>query len=217
MAPSDPLVLIADDNAPLRKLGRCLLEKGGYTVETAQDGIETLDRIKQGGITLVLLDIWISDKTGLDVLDNLRGVKAPPRVIVLTSDTTSAPCSGRFTDEPTRTSTSPSNQTLCYPLLRVHCLYPPDCRSKSFPPSLTGSNWVKPRQSAPPLGGPVSSHIWSLMLDSYAAQIIESDLGRGLRCPFRRHRNGHSTDRCHPTQPDQSHPVGRGIPRFDNA
>ncbi|MEE2754369.1 MAG: response regulator [Candidatus Latescibacterota bacterium] len=90
MAPSDPLVLIADDNAPLRKLGRCLLEKGGYTVETAQDGIETLDRIKQGGITLVLLDIWISDKTGLDVLDNLRGVKAPPRVIVLTSDTTSA-------------------------------------------------------------------------------------------------------------------------------
>jgi two-component system chemotaxis response regulator CheY len=90
MAPSDPLVLIADDNPLLRKLGTRLLEKAGYTVETAQDGIETLDRIKQGGISLVLLDIWMPSKTGLDVIENLRDMPAPPRVIVLTSDTTSA-------------------------------------------------------------------------------------------------------------------------------
>ena len=90
MAPSDPLVLITDGKDLLRKLGTRLLEESGYTVETAQDGIEALDRIKQGGISLVLLDIWMPGKTGLDVLEGLRDMPAPPRVIVLTSDTTSA-------------------------------------------------------------------------------------------------------------------------------
>jgi CheY-like chemotaxis protein len=89
MSQSDPLILIADDDPIIQELGTHLLEAAGYTVETVQDGIGALDRVRQGGVELLLLDIWMPGKTGLEVLEELRKSPAPPRVIILTSDTTS--------------------------------------------------------------------------------------------------------------------------------
>jgi CheY-like chemotaxis protein/anti-sigma regulatory factor (Ser/Thr protein kinase) len=82
-------ILIADDDPIIREILFAALKGASYGVETAHDGLETLARIRQGGIALVLLDIWMPGKTGIEILSELHGLPTPPRVIVLTSDTTS--------------------------------------------------------------------------------------------------------------------------------
>ena len=89
MEQKKPTILVADDEPGVRKVVSRMLETAGYRVVEAQDGGETLDHIRRGGIDLVILDIWMPDKTGLEVIDELHGLAHPPRVIILTSDTTS--------------------------------------------------------------------------------------------------------------------------------
>src|SRR5437879_9737386 len=64
-------VLIVDDEAEIRESLRTLLELEGYEVEAASTGEEGLSRIGERTFDLVLLDVALPDRNGLDILVDL--------------------------------------------------------------------------------------------------------------------------------------------------
>lgn len=82
-------VLLADDDAQMRRLLRTVLEREGFKVVEATDGLETLEAIETQGIDLVLLDHDMPRLTGLGVLEELRAQMSTSGlpVIMLTART----------------------------------------------------------------------------------------------------------------------------------
>jgi two-component system alkaline phosphatase synthesis response regulator PhoP len=65
-------VLIADDEADILEILQYNLLKEGYQVITAQDGDEALIKAKQSNPDLVILDMMMPGKTGIQVCEILR-------------------------------------------------------------------------------------------------------------------------------------------------
>ena len=61
-------ILLVDDDVQARGLMRTLLSNEGYAVVEAGDGIEAVRRFRQGGIDLVVTDIFMPGKSGLDAI-----------------------------------------------------------------------------------------------------------------------------------------------------
>jgi two-component system chemotaxis response regulator CheY len=78
-------ILIADDDPSIRALLKLLVERAGFTVELARDGIETLQKIEEGSHLLVLLDLQMPRVNGFDVIESLRAKPARPVVLVVTA------------------------------------------------------------------------------------------------------------------------------------
>ena len=72
------LVLIIDDEAEIRESLQTLLELEGYEVETASTGNEGLARSGDRPFDLVLLDLALPDKNGLNVLAELHERDSQP-------------------------------------------------------------------------------------------------------------------------------------------
>jgi len=66
-----PTILVADDDKRIRLVFRLRLEEAGYTIIEVGDGQEAWDRIKQGGIALVVLDMKMPGLHGLEVLSRM--------------------------------------------------------------------------------------------------------------------------------------------------
>ena len=79
-------VLIADDDASTRRGVSKLLERAGFEVSEAADGIAALNAIREKQYDLVFLDIWMPHLSGLEVLAHVRTGTSRPKVIVMTSD-----------------------------------------------------------------------------------------------------------------------------------
>lgn len=81
-------ILIIDDDLYLRDLYKEILESSGYEVDTAIDGEEGIQKIKQGGYDLVLLDMMLPKLDGLGILTQLSQTQPPPKngpIILLTN------------------------------------------------------------------------------------------------------------------------------------
>jgi CheY-like chemotaxis protein len=65
-----------------------MLKKAGYSVTSVKNGAEALHRIQHVSFDLAFLDIWMPKLTGLEVLARMRGGRAGPRVVIMTSDGT---------------------------------------------------------------------------------------------------------------------------------
>jgi len=77
-------ILFADDDAALRKIVKSQLSGMGYLVEEAADGQAAIERLEQESFALMLLDINMPKKSGIDVLRFLSEKKIPTKVIMLT-------------------------------------------------------------------------------------------------------------------------------------
>jgi CheY-like chemotaxis protein len=71
-APGPQRVLIADDDPQMRRLIRSVLQRDGFEVVEAVDGLDALDLTEKGGIDLVILDLDMPRLDGLGVLEELR-------------------------------------------------------------------------------------------------------------------------------------------------
>src|SRR5882724_8089824 len=78
-------LLIIDDEAEIRESLQTLLEMEGYDVETAATGQQGLNRIGDRPFDLVLLDLALPDKNGLNVLAELHERDSQLPVIVITA------------------------------------------------------------------------------------------------------------------------------------
>ena len=65
-------VLIADDESEIRELLRLYLEKDGYQVVEAEDGIQAVKLLEKKEIDLALLDIMMPGMDGYQVLKRIR-------------------------------------------------------------------------------------------------------------------------------------------------
>src|SRR6202043_945669 len=77
MTPLSGRLLIVDDNEMNRDMLARRLERKGYVVGVAESAQQLLQRIKQDGAEIVLLDIEMPDVSGLEALKMLREVYSP--------------------------------------------------------------------------------------------------------------------------------------------
>jgi type II secretory ATPase GspE/PulE/Tfp pilus assembly ATPase PilB-like protein/ActR/RegA family two-component response regulator len=80
-------VLLVDDEDSLRKVLKDLLERDGYDVSEARDGVQALDQVDRVGPDIVVLDLNLPALDGYGVLSQLRSRPATASipVIVLTA------------------------------------------------------------------------------------------------------------------------------------
>ena len=79
-------ILIADDEAEIRDLLQLYLEKDGYEVLEAGDGLETLEMVKKEKPDLLILDIMMPGLDGYRVLRNIRESSNIPVIILSAKD-----------------------------------------------------------------------------------------------------------------------------------
>lgn len=77
---------MVEDEQDLRDFYKEVLANAGFEVEVAKDGEEGLQKILQGKIDVVLLDIMMPKIDGIGVLQILKEQKKPlPKIIMLTN------------------------------------------------------------------------------------------------------------------------------------
>jgi len=88
-SPGKTRILVADDDPQMRRLIRSILERDGFEVTEAADGLDALEALEAHPVDLVVLDIDMPRLDGLGVLEELRArVKTSSvPVIVLTART----------------------------------------------------------------------------------------------------------------------------------
>ncbi|MFZ8423181.1 response regulator, partial [Staphylococcus aureus] len=69
-------ILIADDEVDILEIVGYNLSKEGYEIYTAKDGNEALDKARQLNPDLIILDIMMPKKTGVEVCQILRSQPA---------------------------------------------------------------------------------------------------------------------------------------------
>ena len=73
---SVPLVLVVDDSITVRRVTQRLLQREGYRVALAADGLQAMERLAEERPTLVLSDIEMPRMDGFDLLRNIRADEA---------------------------------------------------------------------------------------------------------------------------------------------
>ncbi len=78
-------IVIVEDNDSLRKGITYRLQDEGHSVDALTDGMQAADFLRQESCDLVVLDINLPGKSGLDVLREMRARDDPRPVILLTA------------------------------------------------------------------------------------------------------------------------------------
>ena len=82
-------ILIADDEAEIRDVLRLYLEKDGYEVTEAADGVEAMERLRKEKPDLAILDVMMPGLDGYRVLRNVREDNNIPVIMLSAKDTDS--------------------------------------------------------------------------------------------------------------------------------
>jgi len=83
--PSQGSVLIIDDEVEIRESLQTLLELEGYEVEAAATGEEGLARLGEHPFDLVLLDLALPDRNGIELLPEIRALDFQIAIIMITA------------------------------------------------------------------------------------------------------------------------------------
>ncbi len=77
-------ILIVDDDSSLRRVLMDQMHLFGYAIDEAADGFEAQQKLETGNYDVMLLDINLPGKTGIDVLRFIKDKSLKCRVIMLT-------------------------------------------------------------------------------------------------------------------------------------
>ena len=77
-------MLLVEDDASIREVATLGLEQSGLRVTSVGDGREGLDRFRQGGVDLVVLDVMLPSLDGFEVLREIRHDSQTP-IVMLTA------------------------------------------------------------------------------------------------------------------------------------
>jgi len=78
-------ILIVDDEPAVRKLITRILSKEGYQCEEADSGAQVLDRLRSNKTELVILDIRMPGKSGIELLPEIKACHPNTAVIMVTA------------------------------------------------------------------------------------------------------------------------------------
>ncbi|HEV8435171.1 MAG TPA: response regulator, partial [Thermoanaerobaculia bacterium] len=68
-APSETGILVVEDDPAIRRLVRMVLQRRGYQVETAEDGVEAVLKLGIGEYDAVILDLMMPNLDGFALID----------------------------------------------------------------------------------------------------------------------------------------------------
>ena len=71
-----PLVMVVDDSITVRRVTQRLLQREGYRVVLAADGLQALERLQEERPAVVLSDIEMPRMDGFDLARNIRADSA---------------------------------------------------------------------------------------------------------------------------------------------
>ncbi len=80
-------ILVVDDSAITRKLLKNTLSKENYNIETAENGMEALEKIYQTSYDLITIDLNMPNMGGLQLVEKIRDeddLKELPLIILST-------------------------------------------------------------------------------------------------------------------------------------
>jgi len=75
-------VLVVDDEHALRRLLRLYLEREGYTVFEADDGLDALAALRRGDIDLALVDVMLPELDGFELVRRIRRESGVPIILI---------------------------------------------------------------------------------------------------------------------------------------
>lgn len=81
-------VLLVEDERVTRHRVQKVLENAGHSVTPAAGGAEALELLEGTAFDVMLLDIWMPEMSGIELLRELEGRQANPRVVIITADNT---------------------------------------------------------------------------------------------------------------------------------
>ena len=77
--------LVVEDDETVQRLTQVILQKYCSSVDVAGDGQQAIDMLHSGAYGLVILDLMLPKVNGLAVLEAIRALPDPPKVIVLSA------------------------------------------------------------------------------------------------------------------------------------
>ncbi len=80
----DATILLVEDDPSIREITKLGLQDAGFTVDTAADGDDALVRFRHDKPDLVVLDVMLPNRDGLEVCRAIRATSAVP-VVMLTA------------------------------------------------------------------------------------------------------------------------------------
>ena len=81
-----PYILIVDDDAHIREVLRYALGQAGFSIDEAADGVEALTLAKSTDYDLIVLDILMPEKDGIEVCNELRRNSEVPILFLSSKD-----------------------------------------------------------------------------------------------------------------------------------
>jgi chemosensory pili system protein ChpA (sensor histidine kinase/response regulator) len=72
VVPDEKVVLLADDSISVRRFVGRMLEKAGYRVRLASDGLEALEMVSQSRCDLVITDLEMPRTNGYELMSHMR-------------------------------------------------------------------------------------------------------------------------------------------------
>ncbi len=79
-----PRLLLVEDEKSLRDTIVTFLELEGYTIDAVSSTQEAMERLSAGGYPIVVSDIYVDERTGLDVLEAARRANPACAVVLMT-------------------------------------------------------------------------------------------------------------------------------------
>lgn len=80
-----PTIMFIDDNAHVRTLGKISLESAGYGFVPVESGKQALQLLQHHEVDLILVDIFMPDMHGIDVIRTLRKTWPARKLIAMTA------------------------------------------------------------------------------------------------------------------------------------
>jgi DNA-binding response OmpR family regulator len=85
MENTKPVILLVEDDPLLTKMYQTKFSMDGFDVRVAQDGEEGYQKIKEGGISFVIMDVMMPKLSGVDLYEKVRGEGIDIPTIFLTN------------------------------------------------------------------------------------------------------------------------------------
>lgn len=83
-------VLVAEDSRANQIVAAALLRRAGYAVEIVEDGEQAVSRAAEGGFDLILMDLQMPGRTGIEATVAIRALKGEPGRVPIVAMTAAA-------------------------------------------------------------------------------------------------------------------------------
>jgi CheY-like chemotaxis protein len=78
------VIVVIDDHEPIRRLIRRILSKEGHDIFEAADGTVVSDLLHQHALDLVITDIFMPNRDGIEVVRDIRRLSPKTKIVAMT-------------------------------------------------------------------------------------------------------------------------------------